>query len=87
MKASEFCYWLQGYFEIKKANTGAPVDLSISQKQAEIIMNHLALVFKHDLDPQQGSPEHQAVLQAIHDGLKENPHLTDTQSEVLRPRC
>lgn len=66
MKASEFCYWLQGYFEIKKA--GEPVDLSINQQQAEMIERHLALVFKHELDPKQGTPEHQAELQAIHDG-------------------
>lgn len=68
MKATDFCYWLQGYFEIKKANRGAPVDLSISQQQAEMIERHLALVFKHDIDPQAGSAEVQAELQAIHDG-------------------
>jgi hypothetical protein len=84
MKATDFCYWLQGYFELKKANRGAPVDLSISQQQAETIMNHLALVFKHDIDPKQGTPEHQAELQSIHDG---RPQIGDAGASGEIYRC
>lgn len=61
MKASEFCFWLQGLFELNN-----PQDLN--ERQTTIIKRHLALVFKHDIDPKQGSAEHQAELQAIHDG-------------------
>ena len=44
MNTIDFCFWLQGYFEIHgKAE--------ISAEQAEIIKNHLNLVFKHEIDP------------------------------------
>ena len=61
MKAQEFCYWLQGCFEL----TGPK---SLSRKQVDVIQRHLALVFKHDIDPSQGSAEHQAELNKIHFG-------------------
>jgi hypothetical protein len=58
MKASEFCYWLQGYFEISGSSPQEPG--ALNSQQSATIQRHLALVFKHDLDPQQGTPEHQA---------------------------
>lgn len=60
MKATEFCFWLQGHFEMN--GTGA-----LSADQAEMIQRHLSLVFKHEIDPSQGTTEHQAELQALHD--------------------
>ena len=60
MKATEFCYWLQGYFELT-GHVGA-----LHADQVETIKRHLALVFAHDIDPSAGSPEHQATLNAIH---------------------
>jgi hypothetical protein len=63
MKASEFCYWLQGFFEIENERN-ANVDLT--KKQVDVIQRHLALVFVHDLDPAQVAEK----LQAIHDGPK-----------------
>ena len=65
MKASEFCYWLQGFFEIEKERNQ---NVDLTKKQTDVIQRHLAMVFKHDLDPKQGTPEHQAELQGIHDG-------------------
>lgn len=59
MKARDFCYWLQGVFEV-----GNPQELTAVQ--TTLIKQHLALVFKHEIDPSQGSPEHQAELNAIH---------------------
>jgi hypothetical protein len=56
---------LQGFFEIE--NERNP-NVDLTKKQADVIQRHLALVFKHELDPKQGPPEHQAELQAIHDG-------------------
>ena len=44
MNTIDFCFWLQGYFEIHGKD-------EISAKQAEIIKNHLNLVFKHEIDP------------------------------------
>lgn len=59
MQTSEFCYWLQGFFELsdKKA---------LSVDQVEIIQAHLALVFIHDLDHKQLKDK----LQATHDSAK-----------------
>ena len=44
MNTIDFCFWLQGYFEIS-GNT------EISKEQAQIIKDHLNLVFKHEIDP------------------------------------
>jgi len=44
MNTIDFCFWLQGYFEISG-------DTEISKEQAKIIQNHLNLVFKHEIDP------------------------------------
>ena len=44
MNSIDFCFWLQGYFEINGES-------KVSDEQAEIIKNHLNLVFKHEIDP------------------------------------
>lgn len=62
MNSRDFCFWLQGWFEVQFGNSAASMDAS----QAEIVRKHLALVFKHEIDPSQGPPEHQAELDAIH---------------------
>ena len=49
MKSTEFCYWLQGYFELVTANEGKKVVLS--KEQVNVIQNHLNMVFKHEIDP------------------------------------
>lgn len=41
MKASEFCYWLQGFFELGDVH-------QLSKRQVEIISLHLKLVDIHD---------------------------------------
>ena len=46
MKSRDYCYWLQGYFEIN-GNAGK----ALTQKQTEMIQRHLHLVFKHEIDP------------------------------------
>jgi hypothetical protein len=72
MKATEFCYWLQGYFELDQASS-KPGN-SLSDEQVEVIQRHLALVFKHDIDPQAGPSNYQAALNDIHNGQnKPNP--------------
>jgi hypothetical protein len=60
MKARDFCFWLQGYFEMREQG------LAIPAQQAETIRKHLSLVFKHEIDPEMGPPEHQAALNAAH---------------------
>jgi hypothetical protein len=41
---------------------------SFDEKQLDILRRHLALVFKHEIDPSYGDKEHQSQLQDIHDG-------------------
>lgn len=61
MKAVEFCYWLQGFFELQGEDA-----LDMTPKQVAQIRAHLALVFKHEIDPSYGLPEKQAELDKIH---------------------
>lgn len=58
MKSREFCYWLQGLFEV-----GEPV--SLDEKQTDLICKHLNLVFIHEIDPSYPS-EQQDKLNAAH---------------------
>jgi hypothetical protein len=63
MTSQSFCYWLQGLFELSDVQ-------QLNEKQTELIRRHLNMVFVHEIDPSQGTPEHQAELSALHDGLK-----------------
>lgn len=44
MKSREFCYWLQGHFEINTVS-------AITENQKEIIVDHLKLVFEDEEKP------------------------------------
>lgn len=59
MTSRDFVYWLQGFFEIENPQ-------NIDAKKTQMIKNHLALVFKHEIDPSMGNEEHQSVLNTIH---------------------
>lgn len=70
MNSIDFCYWLQGYFEIN----GEVAE--ITQEQAQIIQNHLHLVFKHEIDDMYKGDK--VELQNIHDGkVKLKPSNTN----------
>lgn len=69
MTSRDFCYWLQGYFEIMSANMPENMKPSLgglTNHQVDMVRRHLALVFKHEIDPSAGTAEHQATLDAIH---------------------
>lgn len=61
MTSRDFCYWLQGYFEIAGNESGG-----MTPKQMGMVKKHLALVFKHEIDPSYGDEEHQEELNRIH---------------------
>lgn len=65
MTSRDFAYWLQGFFEVAQPK-------SISPRGTEMIKNHLALVFKHEIDPSidKGDPDKMKILDAIHEGKK-----------------
>lgn len=46
MTSRDFCYLLQGYFEL----TGTDRTLPLSAEQVAIIKAHLAMVFVHEID-------------------------------------
>lgn len=61
MTSRDFCYWLQGYFEVSEPK-------EIGEKETQMIKKHLALVFKHEIDPSMGDEKHQEELNNIHGG-------------------
>jgi hypothetical protein len=63
MTSRDFAYWLQGFFEIAKPDT-------IDPEQTRMVQRHLAMVFRHEIDPSLG--EDLAELQAIHNGIQKN---------------
>jgi len=62
MKARDFCYWLQGYFELAEREQSK----SLNAEQITCIEKHLEMVFAHDIDPDAGDDKHQDVLNKIH---------------------
>lgn len=79
MTSRDFCFWLQGYFEL--AHTGND---PINREGADMIRNHLKLVFKHEIDP--SMPDPTGELQLIHDG-KPNPLKPSWPSADTTLRC
>lgn len=61
MKAENFVYWLQGFFELGEPKT-------LDERQVQLIKNHLNMVFVHDIDPQLGNEEHLRRITAAHSG-------------------
>lgn len=72
MTSRDFCYWLQGYFEID-AMVAKGEHRSLSADQIEMVKAHLAMVFKHEIDPSMGDEEHQDELNQIHNPGGINP--------------
>ncbi len=65
MTAREFCYWLQGYFELLAIDLNKGVG-SMSMEQTSCIQRHLAMVFKHEIDPSAGPQPIQDALNHLH---------------------
>jgi hypothetical protein len=60
MTSRDFCYWLQGFFEIATPS-------EITAAQVDTIKSHLAMVFFHEIDP--SFPKEQIEkLNKIHNG-------------------
>ena len=76
MTARDFCFWLQGYFEVAGADTIKRNGLN--GRQCEQVQAHLHLVFKHEIDPAFGGDQQE--LQDIHDNKPQiggvGPHGT-----------
>jgi len=75
MKSVEFCYWLQGLFEV-----GEPTELSA--KQTDLIKRHLAMVFVHEIDASYPDDQQQK-LDAAHNG---SPAISSSLANELKNR-
>jgi hypothetical protein len=64
MTSRDFCFWLQGLFELGKPQ-------SLDAEQTDLVKRHLAMVFVHEIDPSAGGPKEQAKLNEAHQGPKE----------------
>ena len=64
MNSIDFCYWLQGYFELSDVKM-------LDAKRVEILKNHLNLVFKHEMDPlrERETTTSVDVLNEVHSGI------------------
>lgn len=69
MTSRDFCYWLQGYFEINAGQQAKDYVEWVNPQQVEMIKNHLAMVFKHEIDPSFGDKKHQEELTKLHDAF------------------
>jgi hypothetical protein len=80
MKADQFCYWLQGLFELSNSTT-------LDAKQVEMIKNHLKLVFLYEIDPSYSdNPVVQQIFQNIHDGKDPLNGVDVKPTHTHRPR-
>lgn len=80
MTGRDFCFWLQGFFELARTQ-------SLSETQVSMIERHLALVFQHEIDPSMGDAKHQTGLDAIHDLKPLFYQTTNDQDGPVRYRC
>lgn len=60
MKSVEFCYWLQGLFEVAEPT-------ALNEKQTDLIKRHLNMVFVHEIDATYPEGQQEA-LNAAHAG-------------------
>jgi hypothetical protein len=79
MTSRDFAFWLQGFFEVANPST-------IGSKETESIKRHLALVFKHEIDPSMGDDKHQVELNAIHTPSNFDGYLRPPNEEGVM-RC
>jgi len=78
MTSRDFCFWLQGHFEISDAK-------ALGEKETEMVKRHLALVFKHEIDP--AMPDKTGELQATHDGTPFPPKIGGHGPGGMLLRC
>jgi len=85
MTSRDFCYWLQGYFEINGSS-------SLTLGQSEMIKRHLSMVFVHEIDPSidKGNPTKQGLLNQLHTNPATPPATIgefDKEGKQITYRC
>ena len=69
MTPEQFCYWLQGFYELSGE------EVTMSAAQVAVVRSHLGLVFHHVLDKEHdgGDPKKAAQLNQLHSGSHKGP--------------
>jgi len=80
MTSRDFCYWLQGFFELSGD------DLYIGDREADLIKRHLNMVFIHEIDPS-FPDEQQEPLSRAHEGSAFNIESNTTYSRSPMVEC
>lgn len=80
MKTTEFCYWLQGFFELQ----GDTPTQALTPMQVNVIKNHLNMVFIHDIDPRYPNEQQKTLNDAHNPNPLNVPYWLDPQSNA---RC
>lgn len=70
MNSIDFCYWLQGYFEISG-------ETELNAEKLKIVKNHLNLVFTHEIDPLRESQTSATPAELTNVHLGHNPTGND----------
>lgn len=76
MKSVEFCYWLQGLFEVAEPET-------LNAKQTDLIKRHLNMVFVHEIDDTYPA-EQQGALNDAHAGVATKPAEPAPSKPIMR---
>ncbi len=66
MTSVQFCYWLQGFFELGDVGPSG-AHYALTEAQVKLVRAHLAMVFKHEIDPSYPNGEE---LSKIHESGK-----------------
>jgi hypothetical protein len=80
--ARDFCFWLQGVFEVTDPK-------QLDEKQTDLVKRHLALVFKHEIDPaiDGGDPTKKAALDEVHGSKRPEPWQQPPHPGGVIMRC
>ena len=79
MKSVEFCYWLQGLFEL-----GNPV--SLNEQQTLLIKKHLNMVFVHEIDGSYPQEQQKALSDAHNNKYVGLDQAWDEEDQFRPPR-
>lgn len=82
MTPVNFCYFLQGFFEISEADK----EITLTPEQVKMIRAHLNLVFFHAIDPEtlkDKSELEKLKYQKIHDGAKSGDAISPDEFKEL----
>lgn len=81
MTPENFCYWLQGWFELNSTTNNTQV----TPETITVIKNHLNMVFAHSIDPSQGDAAHQEVLNKLHFNTNQGNLSLLTEESTPKP--